>query len=207
MKSKVLIALLLIPIVLSCNTNNTSEQRGSFEDRFMASLNKAIDSIKRTSNAGFDVEIAKLKKAIDGSKAMELIPYGGSILTINKNGKPFMQVMTFEDGFYSVNVYDQQAGEIATNITDKDGDGHLDDISYAVFHENGEELYRVLDMNWDGQPDMQTQSTGDESIRLWFNGAWHNTVRKGNRNGLIIDGTWTKVKHVNGKWIPANRSH
>ena len=125
---------------------------------------------------------------------------GGQVMTIFKHGRVFIMD---ENGDLVVNetINDQLNSSPRICVSDFDGDGIYDRLSYTAFDNEGRAVVDIVDFTLNGQPDLKIVHEGEKSTSFaWLKDAWHRIDKHGKQPGVIIDGQWKPIFISEGKW-------
>ena len=156
----------------------------------------------------------------------------GPIMQLQRNGKPFLivdrhppgmpglaregqvRVSLFKNGKVSVSddgssvtvaetANTKLANPIRVVVSDFDGDGFYDRLTYAAFDKEGNVSADVIDFDLDGQPDFKTKRVKGKISEsyAWIEERWRLIEKKDGRAGVLSEtGTWKPIKRQGGTW-------
>ena len=99
-----------------------------------------------------------------------------------------------------VGIFHRETGKPMASIADRNGDGIIDILTYAVLDENGEIVLDVVDYEADGQPDMRVNFK-DHYFELWHVDRWYRTEVRDGRRGIVIDGEFVELRRGDNRWL------
>lgn len=99
-----------------------------------------------------------------------------------------------------VGIFHRKNGTPMVSIADRNGDGLVDILTYAVLDENGEVVLDVVDYEADGQADMRVNFK-DHYFELWHIDRWYRTEVRDGRRGIVIDGEFVELQRGDNRWI------
>jgi hypothetical protein len=161
---------------------------------------------KNTTNAevydtnGFHVESSQVNDL-----GADLKPNGGRVEFLSVTADGMFQVGVEKGRSMSstgggVGIFHRETGTPMVSIGDRDGDGLVDILTYAVLDKNGEAILDVVDYEADGQPDMRVNFQ-DHYFELWHIDRWYRTEVRDGRRGIVIDGEFVELKRGDNRWL------
>jgi len=134
--------------------------------------------------------------------------------TFKPNGTRFQMLSVTADGVFKVGIekgrsmstgggvgiFHRETGKPMVSIGDRNGDGLVDILTYAVLDENGEIALDVVDYEADGQPDMRVNFK-DHYFELWHIDRWYRTEVRDGRRGIVIDGEFVELQRGDNRWV------
>jgi hypothetical protein len=148
---------------------------------------------------GFRVESAELEQLgatfeHDGTRFQALSVTADGVFRVGiEKGRP----MSTGGG---VGIFHRGTGTPMVSLADRNGDGLVDILTYAVLDENGTAILDVVDYEADGQPDMRINSK-DHYFELWHIDRWYRTEVRDGRRGIIIDGEFVELRRGDNRWV------
>jgi len=99
-----------------------------------------------------------------------------------------------------VGIYHRETGTPMLSVGDRDGDGRLDILTYAVLDENGNAILNVVDYEADGQPDMRINFK-DRYFEIWHIDRWYRTEVRDGRRGIVVDSEFVELHKADNRWV------
>ena len=130
------------------------------------------------------------------------------------NGTRFQMLSVTADGVFKVGiekgrpmstgggvgVFHRETGTPMVSIGDRNGDGLVDILTYAVLDESGQAVLDVVDYEADGQPDMRVYFR-DHYFEMWHIDRWYRTEVRDGRRGIVIDGEFVELQRGDNRWL------
>ena len=130
------------------------------------------------------------------------------------NGTRFQMASVTADGVFRVHIekgrpmstgggvgiFHRETGTPMVSIGDRNGDGRIDILTYAVLDENGKAVLDVVDYEADGQPDMRIDFK-DHYFEIWHIDRWYRTEVRDGRRGIVIDGEFVELQRGDNRWV------
>jgi hypothetical protein len=126
---------------------------------------------------------------------------GRVLVNLFKNGK----VSVWDDGS-SVTISETANAKLKNPIrvvvSDFDGDGLYDRLTYNAFDKEGHVSASVMDFDLDGQPDFKIKSAGGKTESYaWVEERWRLIEKRDGKAGVLSEtGTWRPIKRQGGTW-------
>jgi hypothetical protein len=134
--------------------------------------------------------------------------------SLKPNGTRFQMLSVTADGVFrvgiekgrpmstggGVGIFHRETGTPMVSIGDRNGDGLVDILTYAVLDENGQVVLDVVDYEADGQPDMRINFR-DHYFEIWHIERWYRTEVREGRRGIVIDGEFVELQRGENRWI------
>ena len=134
--------------------------------------------------------------------------------TFKPNGTRFQQLWVTADDVFKVaiekgrpmstgggvGIFHRKSGQPMVTVGDRNGDGLVDILTYAVLDETGEIVLDVVDYEADGQPDMRLNFK-EHYFELWHIDRWYRTEVRDGRRGIVIDGTFVELRRGDNRWV------
>jgi hypothetical protein len=99
-----------------------------------------------------------------------------------------------------VGIFHRETGTPMVSIGDRDGDGRIDILTYAVLDANGQAVLDVVDYEADGQPDMRINFK-DHYFEIWHVDRWYRAETRDGRRGIVVDGEFVELERGDNRWI------
>ena len=99
-----------------------------------------------------------------------------------------------------VGIFHRETGTPMVSVADRNGDGRIDILTYAVLDENGRAVLDVVDYEADGQPDMRV-SFSDRYFEIWHVDRWYRTEVRDGRRGIVVEGEFVPLSRGDNRWI------
>ena len=99
-----------------------------------------------------------------------------------------------------VGIFHRKSGQPMVTVGDRDGDGLVDILTYAVLDETGEIVLDVVDYEADGQPDMRVNFK-EHYFELWHIDRWYRTESRDGRRGIVVDGEFVELQRGENRWV------
>lgn len=134
--------------------------------------------------------------------------------TLKPDGTRFQMLSVTADGVFTVGIekgrsmstgggvgiFHRKTGTPMVSLGDRNGDGLIDILTYAVLDESGESVLDVVDYEADGQPDMRVNFK-DHYFELWHIDRWYRTEVRDGRRGIVIDGQFVELERGDNRWL------
>jgi hypothetical protein len=99
-----------------------------------------------------------------------------------------------------IGVFHRESGQPMLAVSDSDGDGALDGLTYSRVDEDGEIVLTVIDYEADGQPDLRL-NFADRYNELWYVDRWYRLEKRGDRQGIVVDGEFAEIRRENNRFV------
>lgn len=196
--------------LMFCFVARSGAQDGSTRDeleQLKESLTKTIADNMTNADVydtnGFRVESAEVEELGAGLKP---------------NGTRFQMLSVTADGVFrvgiekgrpmstggGVGIFHRGTGAPMVSIGDRNGDGLVDILTYAVLDENGQTVLDVVDYEADGQPDTRINFK-DHYFEIWHIERWYRTELRDGRRGIVIDGEFVELQQQDGRPVVPER--
>jgi hypothetical protein len=83
------------------------------------------------------------------------------------------------------------------SVSDADGDGVLDALSYSRLDASGTRLLTMVDYDLDGQLDVRSNPAGCDEI--WHREQWHRIEVRNERPGIVLGGQFLELSMANNR--------
>jgi len=91
-----------------------------------------------------------------------------------------------------IGLFHRVSGQPMLTAGDRDGDGHLDVITYTVLDEKDEPLLTVSDFDADGQSDLRVNYK-THIAEVWHKDRWRVVEKRDGVRGVVIDGSFVAL--------------
>jgi hypothetical protein len=99
-----------------------------------------------------------------------------------------------------IGVSHAMSGRSMMTMSDQDGDGQMDILTYSVIDAEGAASVQVIDYELDGQPDVRLHFP-DGSLEIWHLDRWHPAEERDGQRGITVDGQFLALARENNRWI------
>jgi len=99
-----------------------------------------------------------------------------------------------------VGIFHCETGTPMLSVNDRDGDGRIDVLTYAVLDEGGERVLDVIDYEADGQADVRLNFK-EAVFEIWHQERWRRVDERDGRRYIVVDGTEVPVETRDNRWI------
>ena len=99
-----------------------------------------------------------------------------------------------------VGIFHRDTGTPMVTVGDRNGDGLVDMLTYAVLDENGQAVLDVVDYEADGQADMRINFK-EHYFEIWHIDRWYRTESRDGRRGIVIDGEFVELQRGENRWV------
>lgn len=99
-----------------------------------------------------------------------------------------------------VGIFHRETGTPMVSISDRNGDGRIDILTYAVLDENGQAVLDVVDYEADGQPDMRINFR-DHYFEIWHVDRWYRAETRDGRRGIVVDSEFVELQRGENRWV------
>jgi hypothetical protein len=103
-------------------------------------------------------------------------------------------------------IFHRQSGQPMLSAADRDGDGRLDVVTYAVVDGKGELLMDVVDYEADGQPDFRLH-VKEQYFEVWHKDRWYRAEKRGATRGIVMNGKFVELQRVDNRWTVRDAAH
>ena len=192
-------------LMLGVMVRGAAQDGGTREEleQLKESLTKTIDD-DLTDAAVYDTNGFRLESA-------ELPEFGANF---EPNGTRFQVVSVTADDVFKVTIekgrpmstgggvgiFHRDTGTPMVTVGDRNGDGLVDILTYAVLDESGQAVLDVVDYEADGQPDMRVNFR-DHYFEIWHIDRWYRTESRDGRRGIVIDGEFVELQREDNRWV------
>jgi hypothetical protein len=123
------------------------------------------------------------------------------VTTIFKNGKNHI-IDLGNDLTVFETANKQYENQIRLSLSDSNGDGVYDKLSYSAIDHSASTVTDVIDFDLNGQADFKIIKSGDKvDSYAWFKNEWHAVSKNNKKNGITINGKWFQIELSDGKWV------
>lgn len=179
--------------------SNTDEELERLRDTLAQTIEDNATSAAVYDTNGFHVEAAEVEELgatfkPNGTRFQLLWVTADDVFKVAiEKGRP----MSTGGG---VGIFHRKTGKPMVSIADRNGDGLIDVLTYAVIDESGEIVLDVVDYEADGQPDMRINFK-DHYFELWHVDRWYRTEVRDGRRGIVIDGEFVELRRGDNRWL------
>lgn len=99
-----------------------------------------------------------------------------------------------------VGIFHRETGTPMVSISDRNGDGRIDILTYAVLDESGQAILDVVDYEADGQPDVRINFR-DHHFEIWHVDRWYRAETRDGRRGIVVDGEFVELQRGENRWV------
>jgi hypothetical protein len=99
-----------------------------------------------------------------------------------------------------VGLHHRKTGAPMLSVGDRDGDGRLDILTYAVVDEGGNAILDVVDYEADGEPDVRIHFV-EHYFEIWHVDRWYRTEVRDGRSVIVIDGEFVELRNAGNRWV------
>ena len=99
-----------------------------------------------------------------------------------------------------VGIFHRETGTPMVSISDRNGDGRIDILTYAVLDESGQAILDVVDYEADGQPDMRINFR-DHYFEIWHVDRWYRAETRDGRRGIVVDSEFVELQRGDNRWV------
>ncbi len=101
---------------------------------------------------------------------------------------------------YGIGIHKLDNFEKIVELVDKDNDGVIDLLRYAVLNQNGIKSFEVEDHEMDGVLDQRAVYENGKLMyfEIPFNGKWHKVIGNDGQNHILIEGQNIPVSYSDG---------
>ena len=190
-------AALLLLSAISAITARAAEEALSRDD-LLAEFAKllppdAITESHTLNSNGFTLEFDRYKQLGEG---------------LEPNGKEFQSLFVSASGAFrtqvvkgvlpnvdnGVSIYHRDSGTPLLALSDSDGDGRPDMLTYWNVDAAGEASFQVTDYDMDGQPDLRI-NYAEHRVELWHLDRWYRVETRDGHRGIVVDGKFVEVRN------------
>jgi hypothetical protein len=90
-------------------------------------------------------------------------------------------------------ILHRDSGRPLLSVSDANGDGALDGLTYSKVDEDGTALLDVVDYEADGQPDLRI-NFADGFSELWHVDRWYRIESRDGRRGIVLNGMFVALR-------------
>ncbi len=125
----------------------------------------------------------------------------GVVLNFFKNERVFLTDLG-SDVIISETMNEKINRNPRVNLSDFDGDGVYDRLSYSAFDQDGKLTVDVADFNLDGQPDLRTVYDDSKSkVYAWIGDRWQRVEKRGHKRCAFVGETCKFIKFKGDTWV------
>lgn len=101
-----------------------------------------------------------------------------------------------------VSIYHRDSGAPLLTLSDSDGNGMPDVLTYATVDANGKVTMEATDYDMDGQPDLRI-NFAEHYFEIWHADRWHRVENRDGRRGIVLNGKFVELrKEKNRYYVP-----
>lgn len=168
-------------------------------DKLKQPLDRATLSTHTFDSLGFRIE-ASDNRQLDA----KLDPNGAAFQSLVVRAEGTFKV-AFDQGPASalgggVALFHRASGAPMLSVSDPDGDGRLDNLTYTTMSADGRPLVSVTDYEADGQADLRVNFP-ERRAEIWHRDRWYQVDRRGERRGIMLDGKFVELRQQNNRLI------
>ena len=103
---------------------------------------------------------------------------------------------TVENG---VSIYQRDSGTPLLSLSDVNGDGRPDLLSYSNVDANGQVTMSSTDYDMDGQPDIRINFS-EHYFEIWHADRWYRVENRAGRRGIVVDKKFVELRNEKNRW-------
>ena len=204
MRKRVVVAACAI-LMLGVVIRSAAQDSGTRDEleQLKESLTKTIDD-NAANAAVYDTNGFHLESAEFPELGVNFKPNGTRFQALSVTADDVFKV-TIEKGRPmstggGVGIFHRDTGTPMVTVGDRNGDGLVDILTYAVLDENGQAVLDVIDYEADGQPDMRINFR-DHYFEIWHIDRWYRTESRDGRRGIVVDGEFVELQRGENRWV------
>ena len=188
--------------VVGCGSSQDGGTRVELE-QLKQSLTKTIDG-NATNAAVYDTNGFHLESAEVAELGAGFKPNGTRFQMLSVTADDVFKVGIEKGRSMStgggVGIFHRETGKPMVAISDRDGDGRIDILTYSVLDESGQAALDVVDYEADGQPDMRINFK-DHYFEIWHVDRWYRAETRDGRRGIVLNGEFVELQRGENRWI------
>jgi hypothetical protein len=198
--SVVTVFALVLPTLSAAQSADSPSKRELIEALTNALPNDAVGNVERFVTNGFRIESSTAKE-VDG----DLEPTGKQMALLDVRA-PDIFGIGIEKGREGMSlgggiaIFHRDAGTPILSAGDRDGDGRIDILTYAVVDPDGELLLDVVDYEADGQPDFRMHFK-EGYFEIWHIDRWYQAESREGRRGIVVDGQFMELQRRDNRFF------
>jgi hypothetical protein len=99
-----------------------------------------------------------------------------------------------------VTIYHRDSSKPLLTLSDSDGDGRPDAVTYSKVDSQGTVTLEATDFDMDGQADLRI-NFADHYSEVWHADRWYRIETRDGRSGIVMDGTFVELRKDKNRYI------
>ena len=162
-------------------------------------ISETISNPEVFETNGFGIESSELEEL-----GIDLKPDGDRFQMLSVTSSDTFKV-TVEKGRPmstggGIGIFHRQTGTPMLAVSDQNGDGRLDLLTYDVLDEDGKSVVSVVDYEADGQLDLRINFEA-HYFELWHIDRWYRAETRDGVRGIVMDGRFVELQRQGNRWI------
>jgi hypothetical protein len=99
-----------------------------------------------------------------------------------------------------VTIYHRDSGKPLLTLSDSDGDGRPDSVTYSKMDSQGVVTLEATDFDMDGQADLRF-TFAEHYFEVWHADRWYRVETRDGRRGIVMDGRFVELRKDKSRYI------
>jgi hypothetical protein len=99
-----------------------------------------------------------------------------------------------------VTIYHRDSGKHLLTLSDSDGDGRPDAVTYSKVDSQGTVTLEATDFDMDGQADLRL-NFAEHYFEVWHADRWYRVETRDGRRGIVMDGRFVELRKDGNRYI------
>jgi hypothetical protein len=100
----------------------------------------------------------------------------------------------------AVSIYHRHSGTPLLTLSDSDGDGQPDALTYSRVDSSGNVTLEVTDYDMDGQADLRL-NFAEHHYEVWHADRWYRVEARDGRRGIVVDGRFVELRKDKNRYV------
>jgi hypothetical protein len=198
--------LMTCALAVSCVALAVAAQDSSRDDR-LERLKESLETViasNATNAEAYDANGFHIESSDNAQLGADLRPDGQRFQLVSVTAPDIFAVIVEKGRPMStgggLSISHRDSGQPLLSVSDTNGDGALDALTYSKVDERGERLIDVVDYEFDGQPDLR-MNLAERYSEVWHVDRWHRIENRNGLRGIVLNGEFVELKRENNRFV------